>query len=258
MSISKESIELWVKCKSFPQLEVSNQGRVRVFKSLKSSNIGRILKQRDDKDGYKSVAINRTTARVHRLVAEAFIPNPNSNEVVHHKDNVKHNNDASNLEWTTISYNTKHAHFVNVLRSPKAKYVKASIDGIVFSYYESCSQCAEYFGVGRDLIESCVTNKTLFKGLVVLEDVTDIPEGSVTNKKLTNKLIARRINPHKIYYRDGFEFVVESLTEFATHINKSKSTAQNILFHGASREKYGIDRIEKISQEEYYRTHLNW
>ena len=64
--------------------------------------------------GYKRVVIvvngKKIHKRIHRLVAEAFIPNPNNLPVCHHKDNDKTNNDVSNLEWTTFEENTMYAH----------------------------------------------------------------------------------------------------------------------------------------------------
>ena len=49
------------------------------------------------------------TFAVHRLVAELFIPNPNNYPIVNHKDENKLNNDVSNLEWCTYSYNSKYS-----------------------------------------------------------------------------------------------------------------------------------------------------
>lgn len=257
LSITRESIELWLPCKSFPNLEVSNQGRVKILYSTKRANIGRLLNQRDDKDGYKIIAVNRTTVRVHRLVAEAFIPNPNNNEVVHHKDNIKDNNDASNLEWTTISFNTKHAYSIGAIRSPYARYVKASIDGEVFSYYDSCSQCAEHFNIGRDPIEKCVTSGTLFKDFVKLEEVEKIPHGAIRDKELTTKEIGRRINPHRIMYKCGKELIIESPLDLIDVLQKERSTIYRIM-RGSSWRKYNIQSITPIPEEEYYRLHINW
>lgn len=63
--------------------------------------------------GYKYCGINYngkiTTKRVHRLVAEAFIDNPNNYNIVGHKNNIKSDNRVDNLYWTTISENTKKA-----------------------------------------------------------------------------------------------------------------------------------------------------
>lgn len=57
---------------------------------------------------YREKATNRTR-RVHRLVAQAFIPNPNQLPIVGHKDNNKHNNNVQNLYWTTVKDNTQKA-----------------------------------------------------------------------------------------------------------------------------------------------------
>lgn len=262
MSVTRESIELWLQSPSLPNLEVSNQGRVRVYHSSKPANIGRILNQRNDKDGYLMITVDtptvkKTTRRVHRLVAEAFIPNPNKNEVVHHKDNVKDNNDASNLEWTTISFNTKHAYHIEAIRSPTAKYVKASIDGEVFSYYDSCFKCAKAFGLGRDPIEKCVSTGNPLFDFIKIEEVDLIPEDAVVGKVLTNKVIRRRINPHRIIYNNGDEMVIESALELAHKMSRDRTTAYRIL-KGEGWGLHEVKTIKPITKEEYYRLHINW
>ena len=94
---------------------VSNEGRV---KSL-CGRAERILKQKKQRvkrvcgDAfYCSVKINYETNNqkdklVHRLVAEAFIPNPNNYPIINHKDENPQNNKVDNLEWCTYSYNAK-------------------------------------------------------------------------------------------------------------------------------------------------------
>ena len=70
---------------------------------------GRMLKPRYDKDGYLIVTLYKNGAekkkRVHRLVTEVFIPNPNGLPQVNHKDEIKDNNNVENLEWCTSAYN---------------------------------------------------------------------------------------------------------------------------------------------------------
>lgn len=67
-----------------------------------------------DKDGYFSVFLcgNGKVARhrVHRLVAKAFLPNPDNKPVVNHKDGNRQNNHVNNLEWATVAENNRHAY----------------------------------------------------------------------------------------------------------------------------------------------------
>lgn len=70
---------------------------------------GKILKPYDNGYGYLIVDLNvngkRQHKKIHRLVAEAFIPNPTNLPEVNHKDENKHNNSVKNLEWCDSSYN---------------------------------------------------------------------------------------------------------------------------------------------------------
>lgn len=89
-------------------LEVSSEGRVR-------SNMrdGRILKATPDKKGYLRLHVTikqkRYAFKVHRMVAQAFIPNPENKPQVNHIDGDKNNNAASNLEWVSNRENAHHA-----------------------------------------------------------------------------------------------------------------------------------------------------
>ena len=96
--------------------EVSDRGRVRSVDRLvnrrggtKSLRRGRMLKLSSYSNGYLKVSLakegKQTYHLVHRLVASAFIPNPNNYPCVNHIDENKKNNKAVNLEWCTHSYN---------------------------------------------------------------------------------------------------------------------------------------------------------
>lgn len=99
--------EVWRDVKGYEGLyQVSNLGNIRNIQAKPFT----ILKHRITSYGYDRVALysgnrKRKDIYVHRLVAEAFIPNPENLPFINHKDEVKTNNCVSNLEWCTQKYN---------------------------------------------------------------------------------------------------------------------------------------------------------
>lgn len=96
--------------------EVSSEGQVRRVAPGSATRPGRVLKERVEKNGYSSVIVALNTRpsksqrkRIHRLVAEVFLPNPEEKPEVNHLDLNKQNNVISNLEWVTRTENAHHA-----------------------------------------------------------------------------------------------------------------------------------------------------
>ena len=100
-----EDKEVWKQINNYDKYEVSTLGNVR------NSNTGRILKL-TCKGGYLTTGLSKNsngkTLPVHRLVALAFIDNPENKLQVNHKDKNRSNNNVSNLEWSTASENNIH------------------------------------------------------------------------------------------------------------------------------------------------------
>lgn len=97
------------------QYQVSDKGNVRSVDRIDSrgrKRKGALLKLIYDKDGYVIVNLYKNgigaQKKVHRLVTEAFIPNPNGLPQVNHRDEVKANNNVENLEWCTSKHNNNH------------------------------------------------------------------------------------------------------------------------------------------------------
>ena len=90
-------------------ISVNDNGR-HYDKPLKA----KLLKQSMHTQGYKTVALTKNgkskTTFVHRIVAEAFIPNPNDLPMVNHKDEDRTNNFVENLEWCTCQYNNTYGN----------------------------------------------------------------------------------------------------------------------------------------------------
>lgn len=97
---------------------VSNMGRVKVHESYLNASNGnkrrkpeKILKPNRNNSGYRTVGLGRRvdgtrrTKTIHKLVAIAFVPNPDGKPVINHKDENKDNNRADNLEWCTYKEN---------------------------------------------------------------------------------------------------------------------------------------------------------
>ena len=153
------------------QLEVSSDGRVRTLPSVRIGiRNGREHAQRKPgvvmspflaKNGYLHVAPkfggSRKKLSVHRLVAAAFVPGQFDGATVNHIDGNKTNNDASNLEWATLSENTAHQWRIGLVdirgeRHPSAKITNADALNILSRRAESPTALAREFGVSTSLI----------------------------------------------------------------------------------------------------------
>ena len=136
--------EIWKPIKGFEGIyEVSNLGNVRNAK-------GRTRKPFLIPKGYLMIDLfrnrERTHARVNRLVADAFVPNPDNKPEVNHKNGDKADNRAENLEWSTKSENMLHAYRSGLQTKGKYKLrkVRCMEDGNV---YPSAAEAARAYGI---------------------------------------------------------------------------------------------------------------
>ena len=115
--------EVWQKVKGYEDSYlVSNHGRV---KSLSSSRVFT-----GSNSGYARCRIGGRMLRVHRLVAEAFIPNPENKPQVNHLDGDKQNNHVSNLEWCTNAENAIHAYQTGITETVNPPFTKDDVKAI--------------------------------------------------------------------------------------------------------------------------------
>ena len=145
-------IELWEPIKGYKYYEISNFGNVRSLNKKVSSGIknnktrihkGKVLKQKNSGGGYKQVCLvqlsnNKKTKLVHRLVAQAFIPNPENKPCINHIDSNRKNNNVRNLEWVTYKENTKHSiEYGNFKPTTYGKIQKKDKQEIITLYNQS-------------------------------------------------------------------------------------------------------------------------
>ncbi len=132
--------------------QVSNKGRVRSYADNNRFS-GRVLALMTDAMGYVVVNLSRKTHKVHRLVANAFIENPNNYPCVNHKDENKTNNNSCNLEWCTYKYNNNYGtRNERISQNEGRKIIQYDLDGNEVMRWTSITRAAEFYGVNRTTI----------------------------------------------------------------------------------------------------------
>jgi len=146
--------------------EVSNLGAVRSL--ARNTTSGRVLKQNRSRF-YLSVCLSNKnkyrTFATHRLVAQAFIKNPENKPYVNHKNGNKYDNQARNLEWTTPSENKTHAVKNGFTYSPKgrnhwnAKLTEYDVVLIRRNAHKPLKELAKQFKVSIQTVSDIINRK---------------------------------------------------------------------------------------------------
>lgn len=143
------------KVKSKDRIVVCN--RKKYSDKISFSRKGTQIKPEKTKNGYLvlRISINGIKKRylLHRVVAIAFLPNPNNFPCINHKDGNKENNNIKNLEWCTYSYNNKHAFRVLGKKSYKQIKIKCVETGEIF---ESIAKAKEIY---KGDIQACIAGR---------------------------------------------------------------------------------------------------
>ena len=146
--------EIWKDIEGYEGLyEVSSYGRVKSLGQFVNHNYGgyayrkgRILKPANNGQGYLQVVLYKNgykkTFKVHRLVAEAFLDNPDNLPCVNHRDENPLNNIVSNLEWCTVKYNVNYGTGLKRMSEKLSKPVlQYTLDGELIKEWSSAREC---------------------------------------------------------------------------------------------------------------------
>lgn len=172
--------EIWKDIEGYEGLYmVSSLGRVKRLESKKCKHDRIITPQNNN--GYFRVTLSKygkvLQYRLHRLVAEAFIPNPNNYPVVNHKDENKQNNmiwvnedgsidyNKSNLEWCTQQYNCNYGgrteKIITKLSKPVLQYNK---EGKLLNEWRGTNEAAKKLNLNSRGINTCCLGKIKTSG----------------------------------------------------------------------------------------------
>lgn len=172
-------MEIWKNVIGFEGLyEVSNLGNIKSLGKGKSTNsltkLERIIILRVKNNGYLQAKLSKDGIRshllAHRLVAKAFIPNPNNLPEVNHIDSDKQNNKLENLEWISSSGNQKYA-FIHgqqkVVRGANHKQsipvVQLSLNGDIIKEWASIKEIKREIGFNTFGIIKCCKKENKYK-----------------------------------------------------------------------------------------------
>jgi hypothetical protein len=160
-----EENEIWVDITGYKVgYKISNFGNVKIM-NYKNTGNEAILKNYISKiDGYSRVHLygedkKQFNPLVHRLVAEAFIPNPENKPQVNHKNGLRSNNIVSNLEWCTSSENEKHKYNSLGYLGTVKPIIQYSKTGEFIREWNSAAEAGRGTGIDSSHISTCCKSK---------------------------------------------------------------------------------------------------
>lgn len=161
--------EEWKEIKYYPNYMVSNMGRV---KSLNYRRTGRekIMKPSKMNSGYLLICLRKNGVKkfysLHRLVAMAFLPNPNNYPQVNHKDENKQNNCIKNIEWCDAKYNlhygtARERTIKGLINNSKISkpVIKMDKTNKIIAEFPSIAEVQRQLGFSKSSISKCCLGK---------------------------------------------------------------------------------------------------
>lgn len=186
--------EIWENISDYDGLyKISNLGKVIRIKT------NRILKYRNSR-GYVAVSLSKDGKvkdfKVHRLVAMAFVSNPNNKPDVNHIDGNKHNNMSINLEWTTHSENIQHGYDKCLLQPRKG--IDNSLSKAIIQFdkqmnklfeYDSITEASQKISItGQNISQACLGKQKTAGGFIWKFKEKDVKDDNTVDSISTDSI----------------------------------------------------------------------
>ena len=218
------------------EYKISNHGRIKSFKGNKEKIM---TLKRDGKDRYLMIALSKLGEvkyyLVHRLVAMAFIHNPNNLPQVNHIDGNTKNNHIKNLEWVTGAENIHHAYENNLIKIERGVLQLDLISGKIVREYKSITEASEVTGINKSTIQDNACGRYLtdrFQYTFIYSDSENVED------EIINRL--KKVKVVQMLDKDTNEVIKEFLNQkIALKEFNSKSGAINNCLKGRSNTAFG-------------------
>lgn len=159
MEIQQINSKLNEKIENWKELE--HGFYISDFGNVKKPN-GKLVNFRSNSNNYKVIKIGDKSYFIHRLVAEAFLPNPSNKPEVNHINGDKSDNRAENLEWVTRKENIKHSISTGLTRSSHSIKNKELIT-ILFNEGKNIEEISQIMGFHPTTIKKCLKDLKLIE-----------------------------------------------------------------------------------------------